>query len=257
MNNERGIAAALIASIAGSVLFAVAFVIDARNPATGFGLALAAAGFCVALAAWARAVPAEQVTDAREGEPQRAPAVSRPRLLGLLATAGGALAVAALIPLRSLGARVPLRGSAWRPGARVVREDGQFVRRGDLNVGSVVTAFPEGAPGDTASQIALLRLGPQEMADAQAASRAPEGYAAYSKICTHAGCPVAIYRAAQRQLMCPCHQSLFDVLDGGKVLSGPAARPLPQLPLAFDAQGFLRAAGDFDAPVGPDFWQRS
>jgi ubiquinol-cytochrome c reductase iron-sulfur subunit len=76
----------------------------------------------------------------------------------------------------------------------------------------------------------------------------------YSKICTHAGCPVGLYRAAQHQLLCPCHQSTFDVLEGARPVFGPAARPLPQLPIEVDADGYLVATGDFPEPVGPSFW---
>jgi ubiquinol-cytochrome c reductase iron-sulfur subunit len=82
----------------------------------------------------------------------------------------------------------------------------------------------------------------------------PQGYVAYSKICTHAGCPVGLYQPETRELFCPCHQSVFDVADGARPTSGPAARPLPQLPLEIDAEGQLRASGGFSAPVGPSFW---
>ena len=82
------------------------------------------------------------------------------------------------------------------------------------------------------------------------------GNVAYSKICTHAGCPVAIYRQTSYELYCPCHQSVFDVLDGARPVSGPATRALPQLGLDVDRNGYLVARGDFDAPVGPDSWWR-
>ena len=87
---------------------------------------------------------------------------------------------------------------------------------------------------------------------------APRGILAYSKICTHAGCAVSLYRAPHFEptqphpaLVCPCHYSTFDPARGAKVEFGPAGRPLPQLPLAIDAGGALRAAGDFSGPVGP------
>lgn len=259
MRTQRSVAIALALSIAGSVIFVAAYLSGGPNAALGFGATLAAAGFCAALASWERSLVAPSVvTEERNAaRASGATTLARPKLLALLGAAFGALAVAALMPLRSLGSRVAVTGTKWRPGTRVVRDDGMPIRRGDLNVGSIVTAFPEGAVGDSASQLALVRLGPQEMVDARAAARAPEGYAGFSKVCTHAGCPVAIYRAAQRQLMCPCHQSIFDVLDGAKVLSGPADRALPQLPMAFDERGELRATGDFTEPVGPGYWQRS
>jgi ubiquinol-cytochrome c reductase iron-sulfur subunit len=85
----------------------------------------------------------------------------------------------------------------------------------------------------------------------------PDGYVVYSKICTHAGCPVGLYQRETQQLLCPCHQSSFDVLHHAKPVFGPAAAPLPQLPIELGADGFLRATGDFSEPVGPSFWRRS
>jgi ubiquinol-cytochrome c reductase iron-sulfur subunit len=81
-----------------------------------------------------------------------------------------------------------------------------------------------------------------------------DGIIAFSKVCTHAGCPVGLYEASSRQLLCPCHQSAFDVLAGARPVSGPAAWPLPQLPLTVDDDGVLRATGDFSEPVGPGWW---
>ena len=80
------------------------------------------------------------------------------------------------------------------------------------------------------------------------------GYLAYSRVCTHAGCPVGLYQKQSHLLLCPCHQSSFDVLNGAEPTGGPAARPLPQLPLYADADGTLRAGGAFTAPPGPGFW---
>jgi ubiquinol-cytochrome c reductase iron-sulfur subunit len=82
----------------------------------------------------------------------------------------------------------------------------------------------------------------------------PQGFVAYSKICTHAGCPVGLYQAQLHELLCPCHQSNFDVLSGARPLFGPAAVALPQLPLRITPDGFLAATGDFSEPVGPYFW---
>jgi ubiquinol-cytochrome c reductase iron-sulfur subunit len=84
-----------------------------------------------------------------------------------------------------------------------------------------------------------------------------QGLIAYSKACTHAGCPVALYRSGDHRLVCPCHQSAFDAANAAQVLEGPADHPLPQLPLEIGADGYLRAGGDFNAPVGPGFWQES
>jgi ubiquinol-cytochrome c reductase iron-sulfur subunit len=95
---------------------------------------------------------------------------------------------------------------------------------------------------------ALLRL------DSERLAWAPDGIVAYSKVCTHAGCPVGLYRSAQHTLICPCHQSEFDVLAGARPINGPAARPLPQLPISLAADGTFVALGDFPDPVGPSFW---
>ncbi|MGH6876918.1 MAG: ubiquinol-cytochrome c reductase iron-sulfur subunit, partial [Rhizomicrobium sp.] len=85
----------------------------------------------------------------------------------------------------------------------------------------------------------------------------PKGYLAYSKMCTHAGCPVGLYEEVTQQLLCPCHQSLFNVKTGANPVFGPAPRPLPQLPLRIDSAGFLVAQAGYDQPVGPGFWERS
>jgi ubiquinol-cytochrome c reductase iron-sulfur subunit len=83
-----------------------------------------------------------------------------------------------------------------------------------------------------------------------------DGILAYSKICTHVGCPISLWEQQTHHLLCPCHQSTFDLADNGKVIFGPAARALPQLPLAVDEEGYLIATSDFTEPVGPSFWER-
>ena len=83
-----------------------------------------------------------------------------------------------------------------------------------------------------------------------------DGITSYSKICTHVGCPISLYERTTHHLLCPCHQSTFDLADGGRVVFGPAARPLPQLPIAVDSEGYLVAQSDFKEPVGPSFWER-
>ncbi|MDQ2663285.1 MAG: ubiquinol-cytochrome c reductase iron-sulfur subunit [Candidatus Eremiobacteraeota bacterium] len=275
MNNERPVAAAFAVSILGSVVFAVAYVAHAGTALLGLGVVLAAGGMCAAFGVWAfTLIPQEQVVDEREDFPadvaDRAELgreiahdekmLSRPLLVRLFLAAVGAMGLASLFPFRSLGPAPhdTLFKTRWRNGLRVVREDGQPVRAEDLNVDAIVTVFPEGFVGDPASQAALVRVRPGELAGARDRNGwTPDGYIAYSKVCTHAGCPVALYRAKQRQLLCPCHQSLFDVLDDGRVLSGPADRPLPQLPLMLGSDGFLRAQGDFSDSVGPGFWEHA
>jgi len=95
-----------------------------------------------------------------------------------------------------------------------------------------------------------LRLPPER------AGWAPEGIMAFSKICTHAGCPVGLYRADTKELYCPCHQSVFEVLEGAKPAGGPATTALPQLPMDVDGEGYLVARSDYTEPVGPGFWNR-
>jgi len=182
-------------------------------------------------------------------------------LLRALAGAGGAIGLALLLPVLSLGPAPgnSLKVTGWRRGLRVVDENGTPLTLDALPEDGFITAYPEGEVGRADSQALLIRvppgllqLPPSHMA------WVPDGvYVAYSKLCTHAGCPVGLYRAQQRSLLCPCHQSQFNVLNGAKPYFGPAARPLPQLPLGLNQQGFLVALGDFDGPVGPAFWDRS
>jgi ubiquinol-cytochrome c reductase iron-sulfur subunit len=180
-------------------------------------------------------------------------------LVRLLVGAAGAFGVAMLFPVASLGPAPAesLLHTAWRRGSRVVDELGRPVRADSLDVGGVVTVFPEGRTDAEDSQAILVKVPPDDLGlpDGRA-SWAPEGNVCYSKICTHAGCPVGLYIAERHELQCPCHQSAFDVLDGAEVLFGPAPRPLPQLELYVDPLGYLRAANDFDQPVGPAFWNR-
>ncbi|MGH7757028.1 MAG: ubiquinol-cytochrome c reductase iron-sulfur subunit, partial [Vulcanimicrobiaceae bacterium] len=164
-------------------------------------------------------------------------------LLRLFAGAATVLGIAALFPLRSLAptfaSPADLAKTSWRKGSRLVREDGTLVRADDLDVNSVVTVFPEGHVGPqfvnamANDATVLVRVPPDELhLPAGRAAWAPDGLLAFSKVCTHAGCPVGLYRAAARQLFCPCHQSTFDVLTGGTRIFGPAARGLPQLPIS-------------------------
>jgi ubiquinol-cytochrome c reductase iron-sulfur subunit len=138
----------------------------------------------------------------------------------------------------------------------VVDEEGELVALDQVPEDGFLTVFPEGHEGAADAQTLLihvrpgsLKLSPERMAGV------PDGtHVAYSKICTHAGCPVGLYRAESQSLLCPCHQSQFDVSDGAKPFFGPAARPLPQLPLGVDEENVLVAQGDFSEPVGPAFW---
>jgi ubiquinol-cytochrome c reductase iron-sulfur subunit len=203
--------------------------------------------------------PQEEKEAAAEAMAGGVEEMSRRRLLfRLLLGAAGALGLAAIFPIRSLG-RAPgasLFRTEWRTGMRLVDVDGNLVTRDTLEVDSFTTVFPEDAVGSGDSQAVLIRVPSGSLQlPADRLAGAPDGYVAYSKICTHAGCALGLYLAEVYQLRCPCHQSTFDVLNGAEPVYGPAARALPQLPIEIDPDGTMRALGDFTAPVGPSFWE--
>jgi ubiquinol-cytochrome c reductase iron-sulfur subunit len=181
-------------------------------------------------------------------------------LLGALASAVGAIGVSLLFPIRSLG---PQPGNAldhtpWKSGLRVITSDGEAVTAASVPKDGLVTVFPEGFPDSADGQAVLMRVDPSLLSGPRGGSEwAPEGLIAFSKVCTHAGCPVGLYEESIHQLLCPCHQSAFDVLRGAEPTSGPADRALPQLPLMIDGDGVLRARGDFSSPIGPRTWNLS
>ncbi len=265
---QLAVAGALFAAVLGSAGFIAAYFTGGDRLYEGVAIAIAAAGLCGASLGWAFwIVPPEEVTDQIETYPsppgERSAeeaavaadlrAVSRPHaLVYLLYAALGSFAAALIVPIRSLGPAPAdaLFHTRWRRGTPLVREDGSVISVDTLNVDSAVTVFPQGAVGDAQSQATLIRL-PKDVPGSV------RGYVAYSRLCTHAGCPVALYRAAARELLCPCHQSVFDVVGNGAVISGPADHALPQLPIAVAADGKLVATGDFPEPVGPSFWERS
>ncbi|HZT92182.1 MAG TPA: Rieske (2Fe-2S) protein [Gaiellaceae bacterium] len=193
--------------------------------------------------------------------------LTRRRLFVLgLGGAFGALGVALVTPLASLGPVLriaPMFESPWRRGRRLVDENDRPWKASDIEEKDFYTAFPEGADKeDLASAVVLVRLPKGRFDLPPALAHYPaDGIVAYSKICTHAGCAISLYRAPMFQpdeekpaLVCPCHYSTFDPADGGTVLFGPAGRKLPMLPLTIDGKGYLRAAGNFDESVGPSWW---
>lgn len=187
-------------------------------------------------------------------------------LLGAGAATGGVLGLAALTPVLSVGPiwdTTPLDQTPWRAGLRLVDEAGNPLIAAEINQQTFYTAFPEGAdPERIGSSLVLVRVDPEKLKlPPQRAHWAPQGILAFSKICTHAGCAVALYRKPtfpvvepNDALVCPCHYSTFDPFTGGTVIYGPAGRPLPQLPLTIDPTGYLRAGGNFSARVGPSWW---
>jgi ubiquinol-cytochrome c reductase iron-sulfur subunit len=188
--------------------------------------------------------------------------VKRRRLLAGLFVAGStALGVVLLLPLiRSLGPKpgTTLFETNWKKGAKLVSIDGRPITVDDLEVGGVLTVFPQGHTGVSPDQVILIRLSDtlQPLTSPGRTSWGVAGYVAYSKLCTHLGCPVGLYQEQTQQLVCPCHQSIFNVLAGAVPEFGPAPRPLPQLPITVDAYGYLRANGGFDQAPGPGFWER-
>ncbi|HTU70470.1 MAG TPA: Rieske 2Fe-2S domain-containing protein [Candidatus Baltobacteraceae bacterium] len=264
---ERAIVVALSVAIVGSMGFIAAYAADAGTLWEGFSLAVASAAFAAAALGWAFGIlPQAEVVDRRDEYPSQAPLRSEEdrqververglsrngALLRLVYAAVGVFGLALLVPIRSFGPPLDstLFHTRWRKGLRLVRPDGSAVRVGDLEINSVVTVFPEGALDDALSTTTLIRVPPD-------LAQSTQGYIAYSKVCTHAGCPVALYRQAAKELMCPCHQSVFDVLENGRVVSGPADHSLPRLPIATTNDGYVIALGDYPEPVGPGFWQR-
>jgi ubiquinol-cytochrome c reductase iron-sulfur subunit len=192
--------------------------------------------------------------------------ITRKRLLlGAGAAAGGALGVAMLTPALSLGPlwyTDPLYRTPWKRGVRLVDESGRPYAASEIEQETFYTALAEGASTeDMASPVVVVRLDPAQIKlPAERAQWAPGGILGYSKICTHAGCAIALYRKPtfpvvepRPALVCPCHYSTFDPATGGTVIYGPAGRPLPQLPLMIDSVGNLRAGGNYSGPIGPSW----
>jgi ubiquinol-cytochrome c reductase iron-sulfur subunit len=203
----------------------------------------------------------------------------RPLLRRTLLLAAAPLGLAPLVLLRDLGPlpEKKLRHTYWqvaveqarrqgKRGARLVI-DGTYtpLRRADFaSTGGMITVVPEGIEKlpnvlDEVAKAATIVINLPENLFQPVKGRENwhiGGIVAYSKICTHVGCPAALYEQTTHHILCPCHQSTFDATKGAKVIFGPAARPLPQLPLGVDDQGYLIALSDYDQPVGPSFWER-
>jgi ubiquinol-cytochrome c reductase iron-sulfur subunit len=179
---------------------------------------------------------------------------------------GGALGLMLVAPLGGLiknpNKGNPLGKTSWAEGVRLLRSDGTPIRPSDQEPGSLQTVFPAVPGGNRESDAAtmLIRLRPEQV-QAEIPREGQGGfgygdYVAFSKICTHAGCPVSLYEQETSRILCPCHQSQFDVTQGAKPVFGPATRSLPQLPLDVDDEGFFVARSDYIEPVGPTYWNR-
>jgi ubiquinol-cytochrome c reductase iron-sulfur subunit len=267
------VALGLVVTIAGGVGFAVAFIVGAGNLWIGGCLAAALLGLGGALAYWGRDLAGDEVIAAPYPVPHEDPegrgaladrleedatVLTRRRFLFRLLIVGGGVFVASQIVL--LGALGPrprnsLARTSWTPGARLVTTEGKLVTKDDLAAGGILVAFPEGHTEAADSQVALFHFVNGDFTPQPGRETwSPEDFVAYSRVCTHVGCAVAQYEDEAQRLVCPCHQSSFDLLDGAKPVFGPAGRPLPQLPLGIDKQGYLYARSDFTEPVGPGFW---
>ena len=158
-----------------------------------------------------------------------------------------------------------LRHTMWDTGVRLARDpSGVPIKASDVTIGSAFHVIPENmyeaehVLDEKAKAIVLLmRLDQSKLKeDEDRKDWSYDGIVAYSKVCTHVGCPVALYEQHTHHLLCPCHQSQFDVSEHAKVIFGPAKRPLPQLPITVDDEGYLIAQSDFREPVGPSYWER-
>ena len=263
---------------------------NVRWSTTGIGLGIFLAMFGIGAAGvhWAKTLMSDEERS-EPRHPQRKDEVVRAEAVAALKAGAqdsgigrrGVLkgAVVSALALAPLGVAVPLIGEVgggwnvdalkhtmWRRGVRLARDpSGEPIRAAEVTNGSVFHVIPEtleqGEEGwieEKAKAIVLLvRIDPEELnLPDDRKDWAYEGIVAYSKVCTHVGCPVALYEQQTHHLLCPCHQSTFDLANGADVIFGPASRPLPQLPITVDDEGYLVAQSDFNEPVGPSYWER-
>jgi len=264
-NDALVIGSAIIAALAG-VGFAVALALHTSIVVYGTALAigLLALGFGV------RRYFADQYPDVEAVESRHAdqrpddpapigdvrPVERRSVLRRALIGASGVFGLSLLAPVPSLGPAPgdALRRTAWRRGTRLVTTAGDPIRADSVAAGGISTVWPEGAINNEISAVVLVRLrGLAFKPPTNAEWIVDDELVAYSKVCTHAGCPVGLFRERDNALFCPCHQSTFDAVRGAIPTFGPTARALPQLPLGVDGQGFLIALGDFTEQVGPAY----
>jgi ubiquinol-cytochrome c reductase iron-sulfur subunit len=203
----------------------------------------------------------------------------RPLIRNSLLGAMGLLGLPAIVLLRDLGPAPSDRYSVtvWKKGIRIVNDvSGAPIKPSDVAIGQLINAepalfFDETQYGGEAAQyegvslqvektkaaVIVVRMSPEDITPFPSRKDwGVQGILCYSKICTHVGCPISLWEQQTHKLLCPCHQSTFDLANNGKVVFGPAARPLPQLPIGTDGDGYLIAMAPFDEPVGPSFWER-
>jgi ubiquinol-cytochrome c reductase iron-sulfur subunit len=279
---ERRIAWTLVAGLVSFVGFGWTYWIDAAPWTLGATLGAGFTFIGIGMVAWGKYLMpkgpfVEERHPLRSSDEERdafasvianrgGSVVKRRPLLGALLGGGmGVFGVVALFPLlRSLGPlpKKTLENTDWKKGSYLVTQDGRRVHVDDFIVNEVATVFPEGFQdtenGQAVDQTIVIRLDTEDYVTMKGRENwAPAGYVAYSKLCSHLGCPVGLYEQSLQLLVCPCHQSMFDVTIGAMPNFGPAPRPLPQLPLYIDRDGYLRSQSDYKEPVGPGYWERS
>lgn len=279
--NQRAYRSAIVGFVIatiGGLLSAWAYANGDTDRLLGIGIAIAFGGIGFGLVSWAKYLDLddnvvqhrsrlrtteEERQDFDEEMVMTGETVGRRKLLvALFAGSVGSLAVAFIGPIGSLGPKPDgqLKHTGWSAGRRLVTSEGAPISIDEGRLDQLATVFPEGEIGRDDSQVILLRVKPEILTQRTIDGGSVEGWVAYSKICTHAGCSVGLFGIddrepdVTRQLLCPCHQSAFDPIDGAKPVGGPAPRSLPQLPMAVDDEGFLIATSDFDRPVGPITW---
>jgi len=259
--------------------------INALNFALGLTLGLALFAIGAGAVHWARTLMSdEEIADERhpiEASPElkakimadfkqgaKESALGRRKLIRN--TMFGALALfplSGVMLLRDLGPLpgTKLRHTLWSKGKLLVNMNTNLpLRPSDVAVGSLTFAKPEGLeehdenfPTEIAkAALMIVRLQPDNIKDKRELEWSHEGIVAFSKICTHVGCPISLYEQQTHHVLCPCHQSTFDLSDGARVIFGPAGHALPQLRIGVNDEGYLEALGDFEEPVGPAFWER-
>lgn len=288
---ERIAALCFLLSVAGSIGFIAAYVIFQvhtltgvlhSNLALGLSMGLAFLGLAFGMTIWVRSLmPDVELTEARK--PMRSAAedrdafaetfevgaqasqiVKRPLLRRTLIAAGVVAAVPPLMLVRDMGPlpENSLAHTVWRRGMRLLNYGANTpIRPADFSSpGSMISVVPDGYQDDfdalAKAAVIIIKFAPGQIEKPTNMNWVVDNIVAYSKICTHVGCPAALYEQTTHHILCPCHQSTFDAARGAQVIFGPATRPLPQLPMTTDAEGYLVAASDFTEPVGPTYWER-
>lgn len=288
---ERVVAICFLIAMLGGIGFIASYLIFQvhtmngvlhSNLALGLTMGVAFLGLAVGATIWVRQLmPEVELTEPRK--PMRSARedrdafeqtfdegaaasqfVKRPLLRRTLIAATVPLAVSPVVLLRDLGPlpRTSLNRTVWRKGMRLLNYGANTpIRPADFSSpGSMITVVPDGYQDDfdalAKAAVIIIKFAPGQLETPTVMNWTVDNIVAYSKICTHVGCPAALYEQTTHHILCPCHQSTFDAARGAQVIFGPATRALPQLPMTTDAAGYLVASSDFTEPVGPSYWER-